>query len=132
MYIRFVLVFYSALVLAFANGLGQDDGTVTVHLPDLGYIKGRAKQTIGNLGHEKKTYYNFRNIPFADTVSGNYRFSVSDYVIDTKVFCNCYRTSSCIDFGLCFSYQENWNKFWEQKKILMMQPNLDHYAPNLD
>ena len=89
MYIRFVLVFYSAFVLAFANGLGQDEGTVTVHLPDLGYIKGRVKQTIGNLGQERKTYYNFRNIPFADTVSGNYRFSVSDYVIDTLEVCNC-------------------------------------------
>ena len=83
MYIRFVLVFYSAL-LAFVNGLGQDDGTVTVHLPDLGYIKGRVKQTIGNLGHERKTYYNFRNIPFADTVSGAYRFSVRDCIIVTQ------------------------------------------------
>ena len=92
MYIRFVLVFYSAFVLAFANGLGQDEDTVTVHLPDLGYIKGRAKQTIGNLGHERKTYYNFRNIPFADTVSGNYRFSVSDYVIETVDFCNYHST----------------------------------------
>ena len=48
-----------------------------VEVPNLGFIKGRVKQTLGNLEHEKKTFYNFRNIPFAKSVSGLNRFSVS-------------------------------------------------------
>ena len=64
-------ILLAALVV---NCVGQDEPIV--NLPDLGYIKGRITQTLGNLGHEKKPYYNFRNIPFAESVSGEYRFSV--------------------------------------------------------
>ena len=72
------LTFSLAILLAafVVNCVGQDEPIV--NLPDLGYIKGRNTQTLGNLGHEKKPYYNFRNIPFAESVSGEYRFSVRE------------------------------------------------------
>ena len=50
---------------------------IVVQVPDLGYIKGRTVETLGNLGKPKKSYHNFRNIPFAKSVSHQYRFSVS-------------------------------------------------------
>ena len=50
---------------------------IVVQVPDLGYIKGRTVETLGNLGKPKKSYHNFRNIPFAKSVSNQYRFSVS-------------------------------------------------------
>ena len=49
---------------------------IVVQVPDLGYIKGRTVETLGNLGKPKKSYHNFRNIPFAKSVSHQYRFSV--------------------------------------------------------
>ena len=49
---------------------------IVVQVPDLGYIKGRTVETLGNLGKPKKPYHNFRNIPFAKSVSNQYRFSV--------------------------------------------------------
>ena len=49
---------------------------IVVQVPDLGYIKGRTVETLGNLGKPKKSYHNFRNIPFAKSVSNQYRFSV--------------------------------------------------------
>ena len=50
---------------------------VVVEVPGLGYIRGRTMETLGNLNKPKKSYYNFRNIPFAQSVSHQYRFSVS-------------------------------------------------------
>jgi len=63
------------LVIAPAFGLCQDENAVVVHLPSLGHIKGRTIKTLGNLGQEQRTFYNFRNIPFAQSVSGTHRFS---------------------------------------------------------
>ena len=57
-------------------GFCQDENLVTVNLPELGYIQGRTVQTMGNRGREPKPYFNFRNIPFAKSVSGPHRFSV--------------------------------------------------------
>ena len=59
------------------------DENVVVQLPNLGHIKGRTVKTIGNQGHPQKTYYNFRNIPFAQSVSGPHRFSVSEHKYQT-------------------------------------------------
>ena len=59
------------------------DENVVVQLPELGHIKGRTVKTIGNQGHPQKTYYNFRNIPFAQSVSGPHRFSVSEHKYQT-------------------------------------------------
>ena len=74
-YVRSLRISLAILLAALVvNCVGQDEPIV--NLPDLGYIKGRITQTLGNLGHEKKPYYNFRNIPFAESVSGEYRFSV--------------------------------------------------------
>lgn len=63
------LILFSVLIV---STLAQD---VLVTLPDLGTIQGRTKETFGNLGVPKKTYYNFRNIPFAESVSLDKRFS---------------------------------------------------------
>ncbi|XP_059085741.1 carboxylesterase 1E-like [Tigriopus californicus] len=63
------LVLFSVLIV----GTWAQDVLVT--LPDLGTIQGRTKETFGNLGVPKKPYYNFRNIPFAESVSGPKRFS---------------------------------------------------------
>ena len=71
-----VLVFFLCLSPFPSGGLCQDENVV-VQLPELGHIKGRTVKTIGNQGHPQKTYYNFRNIPFAQSVSGPHRFSVS-------------------------------------------------------
>ena len=60
----------------FCYVVGKDVEEVVVNVPDLGYIKGRTMETLGNLGRPKKSYYNFRNIPFAQSVSHQYRFSV--------------------------------------------------------
>ena len=55
----------------------KEEEIVVVHLPDVGHIKGRTLKTLGRTGGEEpKTYYNFRNIPFAQSVSGEFRFSV--------------------------------------------------------
>ena len=66
------------LVLCPFQVLCQDENVV-VQLPDLGHIKGRTVKTIGNQGHPQKNYYNFRNIPFAQSVSGPHRFSVRKF-----------------------------------------------------
>ena len=31
----------------------------------MGYLLGKEKQTVGNLDHEPRTYYSFRNVPYA-------------------------------------------------------------------
>ena len=74
MWLRLILALF--LTVLVENGFAKDEETV-VEVPNLGFIKGRVKQTLGNLEHEKKTFYNFRNIPFAKSVSGLNRFSVS-------------------------------------------------------
>ena len=45
-------------------------------IPNLGAIRGKAIKTVGNLNYDQKTYYTFRNIPYAESVSGSKRFSV--------------------------------------------------------
>ena len=47
-----------------------------VNPPNLGGIRGKAIKTVGNLNYDQKTYYTFRNIPYAESVSGSKRFSV--------------------------------------------------------
>ena len=65
---------FFALIAIAALGAGQDHPLVT--LPNLGVIRGRTLMTKGNLGNDPKPFYNFRNIPFAESVSGEKRFSV--------------------------------------------------------
>ena len=55
--------------------LGALSADPIVTLPKLGPIRGRVHQTFGN-GVPKKDYFNFRNIPFAESVSGDKRFTV--------------------------------------------------------
>lgn len=64
------------LNLAFILGAAKGEEEVLVQLPDLGHIKGRVVKTLGSGGRPQRTYYNFRNIPFAQSVSGPHRFSV--------------------------------------------------------
>ena len=61
--------------LALTVGLSSAQDPV-VTLPGLGTLQGRVKSTVGNLGNTPKQFYNFRNIPFANSVSGDKRFSV--------------------------------------------------------
>ena len=49
---------------------------IIVNVPKLGAIRGKAIKTVGNLNYDQKTYYTFRNIPYAESVSGSKRFSV--------------------------------------------------------
>ena len=49
---------------------------INVTVPDLGTIRGKVIKTVGNLNYEQKTYSTFRNIPYAESVSGSKRFSV--------------------------------------------------------
>ena len=55
------------------------DGSI-VNVPKLGAIRGKAIKTVGNLNHDQKTYYTFRNIPYAESVSGSKRFSVINLI----------------------------------------------------
>jgi hypothetical protein len=70
---------WTILALWVCGNLCQNASTnAVVNLPDLGHVKGRIVQTMGNLDHQKKSYFNFRNIPFAQSVSGENRFSVNN------------------------------------------------------
>ena len=70
----FLLLIFAAI---FCNVYAEKEvKEIVVQVPDLGYIKGRTVETLGNLGKPKKPYHNFRNIPFAKSVSNQYRFSV--------------------------------------------------------
>ena len=51
-----------------------------VNVPILGAIRGKAIKTVGNLNYDQKTYYTFRNIPYAESVSGSKRFSVINLI----------------------------------------------------
>ena len=46
----------------------------TITVPGLGTLNGKELKTIRN----QKSYYTFRNIPYAESVSGENRFSVSN------------------------------------------------------
>ena len=72
-----ILVYFSSN----AFGIHLLGGSVTteypiVNIPDLGAIKGKEIETVGNLNYTQKAYYTFRNIPYAESVSGSKRFSV--------------------------------------------------------
>lgn len=71
--LTFVLV--AALACLSSIAQGQD---VVVTLPNLGTLRGRTAMTKGNVETQPKQFYNFRNIPFAESVSGDRRFSVSE------------------------------------------------------
>ena len=66
---------YVKLVLISCLAIAAQAAEPVVNLPNLGTIQGRVHQTFGN-GVPKKDYFNFRNIPFAESVSGNNRFKV--------------------------------------------------------
>ena len=55
----------------------EEEEVIIVTTPRLGAVKGRVKETVGNLGQPAKTFYNFQNLPFAESVVGDKRFSVS-------------------------------------------------------
>ena len=65
-----------------------------VQLPGLGYVQGKEKLTKGNLAYPQKTYYSFRNIPFANTVSGEKRFTVLKLIATTINYNNPSTTTS--------------------------------------
>ena len=77
---------FLSLFGVFGSILAQNDGSIVVNLPDLGSIRGRTVQTIGNRGREPKSFYNFRNIPFAQSVSGPHRFSVWIAALESFIF----------------------------------------------
>lgn len=74
----------AALVLRFTDA--QNGPSVDV--PVLGTILGKEIKTKGNLGKEPKTYFAFRNIPYAESVAGEARFSVSRvcFIKHTQLF----------------------------------------------
>jgi hypothetical protein len=47
-----------------------------VQLDSQGVLEGKEMKTMGNLGEQPRTYYGFRNIPYAHTGQSN-RFAVS-------------------------------------------------------
>jgi hypothetical protein len=47
-----------------------------VKIGDLGTVIGKEIKTMGNLGREPKTYFTFRNIPYAMPINEVNRFSV--------------------------------------------------------
>ena len=62
------------LALGVVKGSGLDPPTV--HLGDLGSLVGKEIKTIGNPDLKPKTYYTFRNIPYAKPITQENRFSV--------------------------------------------------------
>ena len=61
-----ILIYFSCVVVT----------AQIIDVPNLGAIRGKAIKTVGNLNYDQKTYYTFRNIPYAESVSGSKRFSV--------------------------------------------------------
>jgi hypothetical protein len=57
--------------------LDVSSAALNVTLPTLGTILGKEIKTIGNLNNPQKTYYSFRNIPYAEAPVGDKRFSVT-------------------------------------------------------
>ncbi len=57
--------------------LGQEGPTVDLGV--LGVLRGKSVSTVGNMDHEPRPYYSFRNIPYAESVSGQKRFTVMDH-----------------------------------------------------
>ena len=55
---------------------------IQVEVPILGTIEGKEINTIGNLNNPRKTYFTFRNIPYAEPPIGEKRFSVSKYNLE--------------------------------------------------
>ena len=96
------------LVLCPFQVLCQDENVV-VQLPDLGHIKGRTVKTIGNQGHPQKNYYNFRNIPFAQSVSGPHRFSVRKFSFWPKLIWHFFILYSIIIWHLRLTFEALFN-----------------------
>ena len=70
------MVFHVHLTLIFVF-ISVDVGfSQLVTIPNYGTLKGKEIKTMGNLDNPSKTYYTFRNIPYAQSVSGEKRFSV--------------------------------------------------------
>ena len=67
---RILVLLVSASVIQ-AKDHAKQEVEVLVNLPTLGTIKGREHQTV-----QGRTYYNFRNIPFAESTAGQNRFKV--------------------------------------------------------
>ena len=70
-------------VLELASG-----SDVYVDVPELGTIKGKLRSTKGNLNHIPRQFSSFKNIPFAESVVGAKRFTVSSHVIKRLRFMN--------------------------------------------
>jgi hypothetical protein len=60
--------------LLFGSSFGSDPPQVKIG--DLGTVIGKEIKTMGNLGREPKTYFTFRNIPYAMPINEVNRFSV--------------------------------------------------------
>ena len=67
-----ILIYFSCNAVTTAQIIG---GSI-VDVPNLGAIRGKEIKTVGNLNYNQKTYHTFRNIPYAESVSGSKRFSV--------------------------------------------------------
>ena len=63
-------------ILIYFSCNAQIIGGSIVNVPNLGTIRGKEIKTEGNLNYNQKTYHTFRNIPYAESVSGSKRFSV--------------------------------------------------------
>ena len=74
----------SLLVLLFGS-LTKGADPPRVKLGNDVTLEGKEIQTVGNLGKTPKTYYTFRNIPYANPITQTNRFSVIFLVsIDLK------------------------------------------------
>ena len=72
----FSIVIYFGAIFCSTSAIKTVQNDVIITTPNLGTIVGRTKSTVGNLGKPPKTFFNFRNIPFAQSVTGDQRFSV--------------------------------------------------------
>ena len=71
--LRFILLFVTKTPSSYPLAVANPEPLVTI--PELGTLKGMSYPTIG-LG-PSKDYYQFKNIPYADSVAGEKRFTVS-------------------------------------------------------
>ena len=73
-----ILIYFSCNAVTTAQIIG---GSI-VDVPNLGAIRGKEIKTVGNLNYNQKTYHTFRNIPYAESVSGSKRFSVKSISLE--------------------------------------------------
>jgi len=69
-----LLLFIAAVVVVGTSCQGSTDPILNVG--DLGSVLGKEIKTVGNLGRVPKTFYTFRNIPYAKRLTRELRFTV--------------------------------------------------------